>query len=278
MTFLPACSLFRRSPEDIEKANRKYQKIVEDKACLYDIDPEGVTVEEGGEYFKVPMDPMFDVEQMEDYIVNCRKWLRFAYNELGKRYFVAFVDRNHPDIMYGGFSDQDLGFPSEYYWDDLHIANHYVSRIDQYTSPDYKKNKRTPEEFYELTGISEETAEEFHRWFYDTFYTRPSYTPDKNEHDITFIPGDNIQHYEKFVVGGKDCDIKPGTYLIDIPGRYGLIHITSADGTDKCRLYAEYYDGHSDSMYEYSAMPAEVELEKGDIIYMTNCASTFDRI
>jgi hypothetical protein len=30
-------------------------------------------------------------------------------------------------------------------------------------------------------------------------------------------------------------------------------------------------------MYEYSALPAQVSLEKGDIVYMTNGLSTFER-
>ena len=277
-TLLTGCSLFTRSPEQIESDNRKYLKLVEDKASEYGIDPDGVTVEEGGEYFRVPMDPILTIEGMDEYIVNFRRWLRFAYGELGNRYYVGFFDREHPEIMYGGFSDQDFGYPSEYYWNDLYVVDNYVSALHKYTSESNKKNDMTPEEFCEMTGITREFSEELWDWFHETYYSRPSVTPDKDEHDIAFIPGDNIQHLEKFVVGDDDCVIEPGTYLIDLPSRYGLIHITDADGNDKCRLYVNYPDGRVDELYVYSAMPAEVELEEGDIIYLTNCDCTFDEV
>ena len=277
MTAASSCSIFKSREERIEEGNEKYQKIVDEKASKYGIDPDGVIVEEGGEYFKVPMEPVTSVEEMDDLIVNFRKWLRFAYNEFGSRYDVGFYDSEHSEVLYCGFSNQDFGYPSEYYWSDRNVLYPYILRVHSYVNGN-KDDKVTSEEFFEFTGIDEEIEQELWDWFHETFYSRPSFTPDKNDHDITFIPGENIEHLEKFVIGDEDCEIDPGTYLIDVPDRYGLIHITDEDGNDKCRLYCNYRDGRTDGMYEYSALPAEVELEEGDIIYITNCVATFDEI
>ena len=271
-----ACSFLVRSPEDIEKDNAKYQQILEEKASQYDIDPNGVEVSQGGQYFKIPLDPIKSTDQMDEQMVLLRKWLRFAYAELGNRYDLGFYDRNNPDIYYFGFSDQDQGYKTEYLWTDRYLAMRYVTKLDQYTNPGNEKNKKTPEEFYELTGIDADIAKEFHEWYYSTFYTQKEIVPDKSEHDITFIPGDTIEHYEIFEIGSDKSVIKPGVYFVDMPGRWGVIHITDKDGNTKYRMDAEYPEGHSDSMYKYESFPAIVELNEGDLVYMTNCISTFD--
>lgn len=273
-----ACSLFKRSPEDIEKDNAKYQQILEEKAAQYGIDPTGVEVSAGGQYFKVLVEPIKSTDKMGEQIVMLRRWLRFAYAELGKRYDIGFYDKNHPDIYYYGFSDQDHGYRSEYLWNDRDLAMRYLSTNDGLLGPKYKKNKISAEEFTELTGIDEEIAEDFKNWFFANFYTQTEIVPDKSEHDITFIPGDTIEHYEIFEIGSDKCPMKPGEYLVDMTGRWGVIHITDKDGNTKYRMDAEYPDGHSDSLYEYEAFPATVELNEGDMVYMTNSISTFDLI
>ena len=275
---LSSCSLFRRTPEDIEAGNRNVMKLIEDKAELYGIDPEGVTVEEGGEYIKVPMDVMLSLDEVPDYIAYFRKWLRFAYGELERRYFVGFFDREHKDIMLSGFSDQDGPGPSEYYWGDREIMEKYRTRLDLLTIPNNKEGHYTPEQIYDMTGIDKGVAEEFRKWIEKTYYAGQPNKPDKNEHDITFIPGDNIRHYEKFIIGDDKCVIRPGRYILDLPDKYGLIHITDPDGNDKYRIDARYREGHQDPVYVYEALPLEVELSEGDIIYTQNCCSTFDEV
>ena len=54
--------------------------------------------------------------------------------------------------------------------------------------------------------------------------------------------------------------------------------ITDSEGNIKYRFDGDYRDGHSDALYEYSPLPAKITLNDGDILYTTNCASTFDRV
>ena len=156
-----------------------------------------------------------------------------------------------------------------------------IDRIYFYSRPSNNKEKVkvTPEEFYEMTGISGEMAEEFWKWRNETF--QPSYkntNPDKSEHDIAFIPGDTIMHREKFVIGDEKCPIPAGTYTLDISHKHGVIHITDSDGNIKYRFDSDYKEGHSDALYEYTPLPAKIVLNDGDIFYTTNCASTLDRV
>ncbi|SCW65646.1 hypothetical protein SAMN02910456_02411 [Ruminococcaceae bacterium YRB3002] len=273
-----ACSLFTRSPEQIEKANKEAMQMLKDKADEYGLDPECAEVLEGGTYYKVLIDTPKTVEEMDDFIVMVRKWLRFGYGELGRRYSIVFYDKNMPDLSYCGISDQDFGYPNEYLWSDYYIAEPYISKIGLYSSPTYKKNPTTPEEFYEVTGIDSSIAEELRKWNSSTFIVESQTEIDKDEHDIAFIPGDTIMHYEVFKIGDDDCAIKPGTYTVDMTRRNGVIHITDADGNFKYRLYEPYRDGKNDGLYEYNALPAIVELNEGDVVYMTNTVAVFDLV
>ena len=271
--FLAACS----ASSDAKDA--KYQKLVDEKAPDYGIDPEDVVVMSGGTYFKVSIDTIHSYEEMEDQIGYFRRWLRFANTELqGKRYDVGFYDRNEPEIWYGGFCNQDYGFDSEYYWTDEDVLNGLVNRIENSASFEEEYTNLTPERFYEVTGIDEEAADAIRHRFHTTYQSREETVPDKDEHTYTFIPGDNINHYEKFVIGEDDCPIDAGVYILDMTGRWGLIHVTDSDDNTKCRVDVFYKDGHTDELYNYSVLPTEIELDEGDIIYMKNCISTFDRI
>ena len=71
----------------------------------------------------------YSYDEIEERIVFTRNWLRFAYKELGNRYYVGFIDADHPEVMYTGFSDQDSGYTSEYYWSDMYIVKKYVAII-----------------------------------------------------------------------------------------------------------------------------------------------------
>jgi|GEM_PF-5719160 len=102
--------------------------------------------------------------------------------------------------------------------------------------------------------------------------------PDKNDHYYAFIPGDTMMHFEKFIIGDEDCPIEAGKYSIDLPGFHGIIHVTDPEDNTIIRMDAYYRDGYVDEMYDYAALPAEVELKEGDIMYMTNAISTFDKI
>ena len=275
---ISSCSLFKRTPEQIEAANKEAMQMFEEKADKYGLSTDNVEVLEGGNYFKVLIEPPKSVEDMEELIVYTRKWLRFGYAELGKRYDIVFYDKNMPDISYWGISDQDFGYPTEYLWSDYNLVLGFIGKIHLLTSPDYKKNPTTPEEFYKNTGIDEELADELNHWLSSTFYVTSGPDIVKEDHDIAFIPGDTIMHYEIFTVGEKDSPFEPGTYTVDLTGRYDVIHITDSDDNTKYRLYLPYSDGHEDALYEYSALPATVELEEGDIIYMTNAHATFDKV
>lgn len=264
--------------EKKEEKNEKCLQIISEKASTYGIESEGVEVTSGGEYIMVPIETIHNYDELEDQIITKRRWLRFAYNELGRTYFVGFFDSEHPEIMYGGFSNQDFGFPSEYYWDDKDILHSYTSRIYECAKGINIRSDITAEEFTEITGIDEEKAEEITKEFNKKYKSKEENTPDKNDHDIAFIPGDNIQHYEKFIVGDKDCEITQGKYSVDLTGNSGVIHITDADDNTKYRLDRFYSEGYTDELYEYSVLPVEVELNKGDIIYLRNCMATFDKI
>ena len=275
---ITACSLFTRSPEQIEKANKEAMEMLEDKADQYGLDTDGVEVLEGGTYFKVLIDPPKTVDDMEDYIVMVRRWIRFGYGELGRRYSIVFYDKDMTDLWYCSISDQDFGYPNEYLWSDYYIVEPYISKIGLYSSPTYKKNPTTPEEFYEITGIDSAIAEELRSWNSSTFIVEIGTEIDKDDHDIAFIPGDTIMHYEVFHIGDEDCVIDPGTYTVDMTERNGIIHITDADGNFKYRLYEPYSDGKTYGLYEYSALPATVEIDEGDIVYMTNTTAVFDLV
>ena len=271
--FLSACSSTGAAKD------AKYQKIVEEKAKDYGIDPEGVVVSSGATYYMVPIDTIHSYEEMEDQIGNYRRWLRFAFAELPRgKYDVGFYDRNDLDIWYGGFSNQDYGFDSEYYWTDEDVLNGFVNRIENSASFEEEYTNMTPEKFYEVTGIDEEAADAIRHRFHETYQSPKETVPNKAEHTYTFIPGDNINHYEKFVIGEDDCPIDAGIYSLDMTGRWGLIHVTDSADNTKCRVDVFYKNGHTDELYNYSALPTEIELDEGDIIYMKNCISTFDRI
>lgn len=261
-----------------EEKNEQYRRILEDKAEDYGIDPDDVEISQGGGYFKVPVDTITSYEQLDDMVILKRKWLRFAYAELDGQYFVGFFDSKEPELMYGGFSNQDLGYTSEYYWNDADIHESFASKLRQYATDGDKYSDISAEDFYELTGIDEDMAEDFVDRHYDTYPRGKEVTPDKDDHTYAFIPGDTIEHLEKFTVGDDDCPIDEGFYMVDLPSPEGLIHITDENGKTKYRLDASYRDGHSDELYEYSPVPAVVELEDGDIIYMPNRISTFDVI
>lgn len=276
--FVSSCSTVNKYIKKYNDSNdTKMQELIEKKGKDFDIDPDDVVVMEGGTYFKVSIDTIRSYEDIEDHIITYRNWLRFAYAELGNRYSVQFYDRDYPDVWYAGFSDHN-GFNSEYYWSDERILESIMFRIHSMANGDDKYSDTTPEEYYDISGIDEELEEEFRKQFHSTFTTYQYETPDKDDHDYTFIPGDTIEHCEKFVIGDKDCDIEPGTYEVDMPGYYGIIHVTDEDDNTKYRLDAAYKDGHSDDYYDYEAIPSVIELEEGDVIYITNCTATFDEI
>ena len=263
--------------ENEEEKNENCIKILEEKADYYGIDSEGVEVSEGGTYLKVPIDTIHSYEEIEERIVFTRNWLRFAYAELGNRYYVGFIDADHPEVMYTGFSNQDFGYPSEYYWSDMDIVREYVYGIDEFVKGIEKVTHVPAEKFTEITGIDEEKQKEIITEFYKNYPSTKDIEINKEDYDIAFVPGDTINHLEKFVIGEKNCVIEPGTYIVDMPNNGGLIHVTDADDNTKYRLDPFYRDGHIDGMYEYSALPAELSLEKGDIVYITNGLSTFER-
>lgn len=277
---MSSCGIVSKALKSFDdKENERFKKILDEKASEYRIDAGSAEVMQGGQYYKVLVDSPNTLDKLKDLVMLHRKWQRFTYGECKNRKFsVSFYDRNHPEICYGGFSDQDQGFNAELYFSDYHIFLKFVERIRLVTSPDYKKAEWTPEEFYDMTGISHETAEEFRLWFNETFPSRKDEKPDKYEHDIAFIPGDTIMHREKFVLGEENCPVAPGTYSVEIYQKNGIIHITDSEGNIKYRFDGYYRDGHSDALYEYTALPAVIELKDGDIIYMTNCASSFDMV
>lgn len=280
MLSMTGCKYVNSVVKDLNAQHQeKNQKAVEEKAPEYGIDPEGVTVESNGTYFRVPVHPYKTADEMDEYIVLMRKWLRFAYAELGRRYFVGFFDKDHPEVMYCGFSDQDLGYDSEFYWNDHDILQNYLMRVRSFTRPSRnpKEGELTPEEFNQKTGINENVIEELYSWFNEKYPSKKDVTPDKSEHDVTFIPGDTINHKEKFTVGDDKCPIAAGKYSVDLPNKRGLIHVTDSNGNTKYRLDGCYREGHADGMYSYLELPATLELNNGDIIYIINCVATFDR-
>lgn len=275
-----SCSLVSKGlKKHYEIEDGKIQNILNEKASEYGIDASSAEVMEGGQYFKVLVESPNSLDKIKDLVILHRKWQKFTYAECkNKKFSVTFYDREHQDISYGGFSDQDQGFDAEVYFADYHIFLKFISNIRLYTSPTNKKAKWTPEEFYEMTGISTEMAEEFSSWFSETFNSRKDEKPDPAEHDITFIPGDTIMHREKFVIGDEKCPIPAGTYTLDVTQKHGIIHITDSEGNFKYRFDGDYRDGHSDALYEYTSLPAKITLNNGDILYTTNCASTFDHV
>ena len=258
----------------------RIEKILNEKAGEYGISAEGVEVLQGGQAFTVPIGSPNTLDKLKELVITHRRWQRFAYSECkNMKFSVSFYDKDHPEIWYGGFSDQDMGFDAELYFDDYTIFNNYTNHLHLYTSPTNKKAKWTPEQFEEMTGISTELANEYRNWFNETFPSPgKDVTPDKSAHDVTFIPGDTINHREKFVIGDEKCPIPAGTYTVDLPYKRGIIHVTDSEGTIKYRIDARYRDGHSDELYEYLAIPVQMTLNEGDIVYMTNSASTFDRV
>ena len=275
--FMTSCGLVSEFNDKVyEKYDEKYQELVDDHAEDYDIDPDGVEVSQGGQYFRVPIDTIYSYDDLDEYIILYRKWLRFANEEFKTQYYVGFFDKDHPDIWYGGFSNQDHGYDGEYYWADRDILLNTVERIAGYTKTDDKYSDMTPEEFYEITGLDEDDGDEFRDIYYENYPSRKDVEIDEDDYYYVFIPGDTINHREKFVIGDKDCEIEPGTYYVDLPNSRGVIHITDDDGDFKYRLDASYRDGHYDDLYEYSELPAKVKLKKGDIMYITNCTATFE--
>ncbi|MBO4450670.1 MAG: hypothetical protein J5777_08780 [Clostridiales bacterium] len=278
---MSGCSFISKGLKAIDdKYAERIEKILNEKADEYGISAEGVEVLQGGQSFKVPVGAPNTLDKIKDLVITHRRWQRFTYCECKNMQFsVSFYDKDHPEIWYGGFSDQDQGFDAELYFDDYTIFDNYTSRLHLYTSPSYKKAKWTPEQFEEMTGISTELAEEYRNWFRETFPSSgKDIKPDKSSHDITFIPGDTIMHREKFVIGDEKCPIPAGTYTVDLPNKRGIIHVTDSEGTIKYRIDARYRSGHTDVLYEYSPIPTQMTLNEGDIIYMTNCTSTFDKV
>ena len=275
-----SCSLVSKGiKKHYEIEDGKIQSILNEKASEYGIDASSAEVMEGGQYFKVLVESPNSLDKIKDLAVLHRKWKRFCYTECKNRKFsVTFYDKDHQDITYGGFSDQDNGYDAELYFSDYNIFMSFIDQIYLYTSPTNKKAKWTPEEFYEMTGISREMAEEFWKWKNKTFRAEKKVVPDKSEHDIAFIPGDTIMHREKFVIGDEKCPIPAGTYTLDITQTHSVIHITDSDGNVKYRFDSDYKEGHSDALYEYTALPAKIVLNEGDIFYMTNCCATLDRV
>lgn len=275
-----SCSLVSKGiKKHYEIEDGKIQSILNEKASEYGIDASSAEVMEGGQYFKVLVESPNSLDKIKDFAVLHRKWKRFCYTECKNRKFsVTFYDKDHQDITYGGFSDQDNGYDAELYFSDYSIFMSFIDHIYLYTSPTNKKAKWTPEEFYEMTGISREMAEEFWKWKNKTFRAEKKVVPDKSEHDIAFIPGDTIMHREKFVIGDEKCPIPAGTYTLDITQTHSVIHITDSDGNVKYRFDSDYKEGHSDALYEYTALPAKIVLNEGDIFYMTNCCATLDRV
>ena len=275
-----SCSLVSKGlKKHYEIEDGKIQNILNEKASEYGIDASSAEVMEGGQYFKVLVESPNSLDKIKDLAVLHRKWKRFCYTECKNRKFsVTFYDKDHQDITYGGFSDQDNGYDEELYFSDYSIFMSFIDHIYLYTSPTNKKAKWTPEEFYEMTGISREMAEEFWKWKNKTFRAEKKVVPDKSEHDIAFIPGDTIMHREKFVIGDEKCPIPAGTYTLDITQTHSVIHITDSDGNIKYRFDSDYKEGHSDALYEYTALPAKIVLNEGDIFYMTNCCATLDKV
>ena len=275
-----SCSLVSKGiKKHYEIEDGKIQNILNEKASEYGIDASSAEVMEGGQYFKVLVESPNSLDKIKDLAVLHRKWKRFCYTECKNRKFsVTFYDKDHQDITYGGFSDQDNGYDAELYFSDYSIFMSFIDHIYLYTSPTNKKAKWTPEEFYEMTGISREMAEEFWKWKNKTFRAEKKVVPDKSEHDIAFIPGDTIMHREKFVIGDEKCPIPAGTYTLDITQTHSVIHITDSDGNVKYRFDSDYKEGHSDALYEYTALPARIVLAEGDIFYMTNCCATLDKV
>ncbi len=264
--------------EESEK-NSECKQIIEEKAKIYGIDPSNVAVTSGGTYYKVPIATIHTYEDIEAQVGNYRKWLRFTHSEIPVRqYNVVFVDRLNPDIIYGGFSDQDFGYDSEYYWDDEKIIHIFANDIWDNTLVDEKRSNNDPEKFYEVTGIDEPTASDMLSRAISSYHSFKEEIPDKNDYTYAFIPGDTIMHLEKFIIGDEDCPIEAGKYSINLPGFHGIIHITDAMDNTICRMDAYYRNGHTDDMYDYAVLPAEVELKEGYIIYMTNAISTFNKI
>lgn len=275
-----SCSLVSKGiKKHYEIEDGKIQSILNEKASEYGIDASSAEVMEGGQYFKVLVESPNSLVKIKDLAVLHRKWKRFCYTECKNRKFsVTFYDKDHQDITYGGFSDLDNGYDAELYFSDYSIFMSFIDHIYLYTSPTNKKAKWTPEEFYEMTGISREMAEEFWKWKNKTFRAEKKVVPDKSEHDIAFIPGDTIMHREKFVIGDEKCPIPAGTYTLDIIQTHSVIHITDSDGNIKYRFDSDYKEGHSDALYEYTALPARIVLADGDIFYITNCCATLDRV
>ena len=262
-----------------DKEQERFEKILAEKASDYGIDADSCEVKQGGQYYKVLIESPNTLDKLKGLGSLHRKWQRFCYGECANRKFsVSFYDKDHQEICYGGFSDQDQGFNAELYFSDHNIYLKFVNNIRLFTSPDYKKAKWTPEEFYEMTGISGEIAEEYWTWFQEQFNSRKDERPDPADHDITFIPGDTINHREKFVIGDEKCPVSEGTYTIDVYDKHGVIHITDSEGNIKYRFDGDYREGHTDALYKYTALPAKITLAEGDIFYTTNCASSLDRV
>lgn len=264
-----------------EKENERFTAILNEKASDYGIDASSAEVMQGGQYYKVLVESPNSMDKIKDLAILHRRWKRFCYSECKNRKFsVTFYDKDHQEITYGGFSDQDLGYNAELYFSDYDIFQVFIDRIYFLSRPgnNNKKVKFTPEEFYEMTGISGEMAEEFWKWKNSTFRAEKKTVPDKSEHDIAFIPGDTIMHREKFVIGDEKCPIPAGIYTLDITEKHSVIHITDSEGNIKYRFDSDYKEGHSDALYEYTPLPAKIVLADGDIFYITNCCATLDRV
>ena len=277
-----SCSLVSKGiKKHYEVEDERMQGILNEKASEYGIDASSAEVMEGGQYFKVLVETPDSLDKIKDLAMLHRKWQRFCYAECKNRKFsVTFYDKDHQEITYSGFSDQDNGYNAELYFSDYNIFSKFIDRIYFYSRPGNNKEKVkvTPEEFYEMTGISGEMAEEFWKWKNATFRAEKKTVPDKSEHDIAFIPGDTIMHREKFVIGDEKCPIPAGTYTLDITEKHSVIHITDSDGNIKYRFDSDYKEGHSDALYEYTPLPAKMELAKDDVFYIINCNATLDRV
>lgn len=279
MLFSSCSFVHKLVQKDNARRDKEMQDLIDEIGEDYGIDPDDVEVMEGGTYFKVYIDTIRTYEDIEEYGFNVRRWLRLAYAEFGNRHSVQFYDRDYPNVWYGGFSDHN-GVTSEYQWSDQETMRSIIFRIHDMATGDgeEKYSKITTDEYYEISGIDEELEEEYRHRFNETFHSSKPVEIDKDDHYYAFIPGDTINYCKTFVIGDDDCPIEPGTYEVDLPDSYGIIHITDDDDDTKYRMDAFYRDGHSDEFYDYEMLPAVVKLKKGDIMYITNCKATFDPV
>ena len=107
-----SCSLVSKGiKKHYEVEDERMQGILNEKASEYGIDASSAEVMEGGQYFKVLVGSPDSLDKIKDLAMLHRKWQRFCYSECKNRKFsVTFYDKDHQEITYGGFSDQDNGY------------------------------------------------------------------------------------------------------------------------------------------------------------------------